>query len=213
MEKPWSKVVRSGEVKEEGISAYTLREVSPSGPVSSPSDQIGGKLSAIERDAYERGFASGEKAGREFGLKQVEATHQLLSRLLEEFQALKPSLMKSAENEILQLALAVAKRILRKEISESPERLLTAIHAAIQKMGQVETLVIHLHPQDLERLRKERDQVVEWIGKAQWLRMEPDVALQLGECVIESNDQIVDLRIDSQLAVIEEALLKTEPVK
>ncbi|TAJ99477.1 MAG: hypothetical protein EPO39_16620 [Candidatus Manganitrophaceae bacterium] len=213
MEKPWSKVVRSGETQEQGISAYMLREVSPSGPGPSSSDQIGGKLSAIERDAYERGFASGEKAGREFGLQQIEATHQLLSGLLEELQAVKPNLIKSAEKEILQLALAVARRILRQEISQNPEKLLGSIRTVLQKMGQIETLLIHLHPQDLERLRKDRDKVVEWVGKVQWLRLEADGSLRPGECIIESNDQIVDMRIDSQLAVIEEELLKTEPAK
>jgi len=213
MEKSWSKIVRSKEIAQEGISAYTLKEVSPSGSGAFASDQIGGRLSGIERDAYERGFASGEKAGREFGLKQVEATQQLLARLLEELQSIRPTLMKNAEKEILQLALAVARHILRQEIRQNPERLLGSIRAAIQKLGQIETLVIHLHPQDLERLRKERNQVVEWIGKAQGLRMEADATLQPGECIVESNDHIVDLRIDSQLSVIEDTLLNTEPEK
>ncbi len=88
METHLSKVVRSGETNEKGVSAYTLREVSPalSHPSSSLPDQIGGRLSAIERDAYERGFASGERAGRELGLKQVEASHQLVARLIESLQ-------------------------------------------------------------------------------------------------------------------------------
>lgn len=212
METPLSKVVRSGEINEKGVSAYTLREVSPT--VSQPSlslpDQIGGKLSAIERDAYERGFASGEKAGKEFGLKQVEASHQLVTRLIEELQQVKPALLENAEKEILQIAVAVARRILRQEISQNPERLLGSIRAVLQKMGQIETLVIHLHPQDLERLRKERNKVVELVGSVQWFRLEPDANLLQGECLVESNDQIVDLRIDSQLAVIEEELRKKD---
>ncbi|MBI3802995.1 MAG: hypothetical protein HY282_04465 [Nitrospirae bacterium] len=207
----WSKVVRAKEIEEEGVSTYLLKEVSPSGPGQSPADQIGGKLSAIERDAYERGFASGEKAGREFGLKQIEATHQLLSRLLEELQAAKPALLKNAEKEVLQLALAVARRILLPEISQNPEHLLGSIRTAIQKMGQIETLVIHLAPADLDRMRRERDQITEWAGKIAWLRLEPDVNLHPGECMIESNDQVVDLRIDTQLAVIEEELCKMDP--
>lgn len=207
-----SRVVRSGEMNETGVSAYTLREVSPaaSQTASSLPDQIGGKLSAIERDAYERGFAAGEKAGREFGLKQVEASHQVVTRLIEELQKVKPSLLKNAEKEILQVAIAVSRHILRKEISQNPERLLGTIHAALQKMGQIETLVIHLHPQDLERLRRERNKVVELVGNVQWFRLEPDAGLLQGECLIESNDQIVDVRIDSQLSVIEEELRKME---
>lgn len=213
METPLSKIVRSGEINQKGVSAYSLREVSPtvSQPSSSLPDQIGGRLSAIERDAYERGFASGERAGREFGLKQVEASHQLVTRLIDELQGIKPALLKNAEKEILQIAVAVSRRILRQEISHNPERLLGSIRAVLQKMGRIETLVIHLHPQDLDRLRKEGNKVVELVGSVQWFRLEPDANLLQGECVVESNDQIVDLRIDSQLSVIQEELLKTDP--
>lgn len=215
METHLSKVVRSGETNEKGVSAYTLREVSPalSHPSSSLPDQIGGRLSAIERDAYERGFASGERAGKELGLKQVEASHQLVTRLIEALQQVKPTLLESAEKEILQIAVAVARRILRQEFSHNPEHLLGAIRAVLQKMGQIESLVIRLHPHDLERLRKERNKVVELIGNVQWFRLEPDASLLQGECLVESNDQIVDLRIDSQLSVIEEELLKTDNSK
>jgi flagellar assembly protein FliH len=193
------------------VSAYTLREVSPADPQPAPiHPEIGGKLSAIERDAYERGFAAGEKAGREFGLNQVEATHQVVTRLIESLQQIKPSLLEKAEREILQIALAVARHILRKEIGQNPDRLLGSIRAALQKMGQIETLVIHLHPHDLERLRKERNKVVEWVGNIQWFRLEPDASLHPGECIIESNDQVVDQRIDSQLSVIEEELRKMD---
>lgn len=215
METHLSKVVRSGETNEKGVSAYTLREVSPAlpHPSSSLPDQIGGRLSAIERDAYERGFASGERAGRELGLKQVEASHQLVARLIEALQKVKPALLENAEKEILQIAVAVARRILRQEFSHNPEHLLRAIRAVLQKMGQIESLVIRLHPHDLERLRKERNKVVELVGNVQWFRLEPDASLLQGECLVESNAQIVDLRIDSQLSVIEEELLKTDHSK
>ncbi|WDT75321.1 MAG: FliH/SctL family protein [Candidatus Manganitrophus sp.] len=215
METHLSKVVRSGETNEKGVSAYTLREVSPalSHPSSSLPDQIGGRLSAIERDAYERGFASGERAGRELGLKQVEASHQLVAQLIEALQKVKPTLLENAEKEILQIAVAVARRILRQEFSHNPEHLLRVIRAVLQKMGQIESLVIRLHPHDLERLRKERNKVVELIGNVQWFRLEPDASLLQGECLVESNAQIVDLRIDSQLSVIEEELLKTDHSK
>lgn len=215
METHLSKVVRSGETNEKGVSAYTLREVSPalSHPSSSLPDQIGGRLSAIERDAYERGFASGERAGKELGLKQVEASHQLVARLIEALQKVKPALLENAEKEILQIAVAVARRILRQEFSHNPEHLLRAIRAVLQKMGQIESLVIRLHPHDLERLRKERNKVVELVGNVQWFRLEPDASLLQGECLVESNAQIVDLRIDSQLSVIEEELLKTDHSK
>jgi len=201
-------------MNQNGVSAYTLKEVSPSGsqPASLP-QEIGGKLSAIERDAYERGFAAGEKAGREFGLKQVEASHQVIARLIQELQQVKPALLENAEKEILQIAFAVSRHILRKEIGQSPERLLGSVRAALQKMGQIETLVIHLHPHDLERLRRERNKVVELVGNVQWFRLEADASLHEGECVVESNDQIVDLRIDSQLSVIEEELRKIDRPK
>ncbi|MFY9270882.1 MAG: FliH/SctL family protein [Candidatus Manganitrophaceae bacterium] len=211
---PSSKIVRPGE-----ISPYRLQEVFPANPNGlengSAAGQIGGKLSEIEREAYERGFASGERAGREFGLKQMEGSHQVLTRLITELQEITHAALLEAEKEILRIALAVARRILREEQGQTvnlpPDRVMRYIREAVEKMNRIGTLVIHLHPQDLERLRQERDRVTEWTKGIEWLQFEADATLRPGECVVESQHEIVDFRIDSQLSTIEEAIREGTP--
>lgn len=199
-----SKIMRPGPAHEEEVIIYTLREVSPTGPnkAGDPPDSVGGQLSAVEREAYERGFLSGQRAGKELGLKEVEAAYQVLFSLVEEAKELKQELLKTADRDILKIALAAARRILRQEIRQSPEKILEYIHTAIKIVGQSDTLLLRIHPDDLERLTKERAKLIQWAEGVTWLRFESDTNLLPGECIIESRERVVDMRIDAQITAL-----------
>lgn len=199
-----SKLMRSETLKEEAVGPYALKEVSGSlGP------SIGGTLSMIERDAYERGFASGERAGSELGLKKIEAARQTLVALIEGLTSLKEEYLAAAEGDIFKIAIAAARRILRQEIEQSPEKTLRYIQEAIKKIGQAEIVTLRVHPQDMERLTKERTSLAQLIETTRWLKFEPDAHLLPGDCVVESADRMVDARIDAQLSLIEQELKRT----
>lgn len=208
---PLSNIMRPDPDQQEDVVAYMLKEVSPSsqGKADDLPDSIGGQLSVIEREAYERGFLSGQCAGRELGLKEIEAAHQVFFNLLNEAKELKQELLKTADRDILKIALAVARRILRQEIRQSPEKILEDIHTAIKIVGQSDTLLLRIHPDDLERLTKERAKLIQWAEGVKWLRFEADTNLLPGECIIESRERVVDMRIDAQITALCQEMERT----
>jgi len=200
-----SKVVKSETTTDQKIERYTLKTVQtlkavpkPAAPVLSP-----------ERQGYEKGFAAGERAGREAGVKQAADAVQMVKRLLEEITAVKNHYAKTIERDIETLALAIARRILRQEIGGRPEWVTDRIREAIQKLGKTDALTIRLHPKDLERLRTNLPGAAELFDGSPRVLWETDAALHPGECVVSTQERIIDARIDSQLEIIHGKLERT----
>lgn len=203
----WSKVMKSDSEEDNGIQPYPPPEVEGS---ASGGQQIGDRLSLIERQAYEKGFSAGEQAGRELGVKQTDRMQGLLENLIEEIKAYKEEVVRSSEQEIVKISTAMARRILRQEIQQRPEVIVGYLQEALRHFWESEAVQIRIHPMDLEVLRRERGRLIQAVEGIKWLRLEEDAHLHPGECIVSSRDRTVDGRIDSQLSVIREALIHPE---
>jgi flagellar biosynthesis/type III secretory pathway protein FliH len=76
---------------------------------------------AIEREAFEKGFASGEKAGYQMGGQKAAVFLDQLEKLFKEIYALKEKMVSELESQMVLLSIAMAQRILKKELMITPE--------------------------------------------------------------------------------------------
>lgn len=211
---PWFKIMKQDGLEDLRISEYSLEALFPvqnhkenhSREADEQPAPIGGKLSAIERDAYERGFASGERAGRELGLKKVDAQYRHLEELIEIISHLQEEILKAATDDILTLTLAISQRVLHQELSHRWEYINGFIREAIKKIGPADSIKIRIHPQNIEKLTSERPELIELVQGLKSINFQPDENLLPGECIAESRHRTVDARLESQLSIIEQEL-------
>ena len=69
------------------------------------------QLAALERDAFAKGYEQGERAGAEAAGKRGEAMLRRLSDTLSELTTLRATMIRQTEGQIVELALAVARRV------------------------------------------------------------------------------------------------------
>jgi flagellar assembly protein FliH len=194
----------------ERVRPYPLKEVVPlkEPRLNVPGGDSGARLAAIEQQAYERGFRSGEHAGRDSGLKEVERNYQVLLPLITELKNLKEVLLTAAERDVLAMAIAIAKHVVRVELSQNQEVVLGYVREAIKRVGPTDTILIRIHPKDVERLTLEHAKLLQLSEGIKWLKLEGDARLHPGECVVETHDRVVDAQIESQVSIIEKMLLQ-----
>lgn len=203
-----SNVMKSDDFEDQEVASFFLKEVSQ----GSPGNGMGGLNDPeIERKAYEKGFAAGEEAGRILGLRKLDPTEKILLNLIEEVNHLKAEILEETQEDVLTIALAIAKRIIAQEIRENPEIIQTNIQRAIKKIGKTEKLVIRLHPEDLERLSQDADDVIQTQNKNIALRFEADTTLSSGDYIVEGEERMIDGRQQNQLNILE--MLLRVPVK
>jgi flagellar assembly protein FliH len=92
------------------------------------------KTEAIQRQAYEEGFASGEAAGYAAGEQKALVLIERLEMIIKEITAFKNSLAKDVESQIVDLSVAIARKIIIEEISTKPDIITTMVQEALIRL-------------------------------------------------------------------------------
>jgi len=81
------------------------------------------------------------------------------------------------------------------------------IKEAISKIIGVDSITIVINPNDEENLRKFKDEITNKFDNLKEINIQTNELIEQGSCKIESQLGNVDARFESQLKIIEEALL------
>ncbi len=159
-------------------------------------------LAALEREAFAKGYAQGERAGLEAGGKRAEAMLRRVAQTLTDLSSLRETLMQQTERQMVQLALTLAKRVVLRETSLDPELIAAMAHVALKKLGTVSPATIRLNPEDYTIVTHDGER---W-GGAQ-VTVVPDPAIARGGCLVESDFGRIDASIERQFEEMSRALL------
>jgi flagellar assembly protein FliH len=152
----------------------------------------------------ERGIQEGRQAEHAAQSAVLAAAAELRTRqageLLESFARERDRFLQAAEREVVELALAVATRILRREAQMDPLLLTGAVRVALGQLSATTQAKLRVPAAELDLWR-------EAIALIPNLAVKPtviaDEGMRLGDCVIETELGSVDLGIRSQLGEIE----------
>lgn len=161
----------------------------------------------IEREAYQKGFEAGEKAGFEFGSQKAEVILKRLSGILSELSVIKADLYKEMEQEIAKLALAIAKQIIHYEVGLNSEVVMHVTKAAIKAAHDGnDVMTIKVNPDDFEYMVKAKPEVLSHIDGVKNINIEEDETVSKGGCVLETLYDEVDARLEQGFKEIEKAV-------
>lgn len=181
-------------------SSYLAESGPASDPGSSPSSGATGvDIEQRLKAAHRQGFEEGQAAVRQSVAGPVEAMQMKLARTVEEVTGARLRYRREAEQDVVALALAVARRILHRELTVAPEALLGLVKAALDKMEAREVHRARVSREDAAIVRK----LFEQIGVPQSVEVIGDSALEPGALIIESGRGMLDASVDTQLAEIE----------
>jgi flagellar assembly protein FliH len=167
---------------------------------------IAERVSAIERDAYARGFAEGQQAGETAATARTDAMLRRLEKTIEEIAALRGAMLQRTERDIVRLALAIAERVIHREVATHHDLLVGMARVAIDRLGEHPAATIHLHPSDHDAVTH---------GDASrpgsGITLVADHQVARGACLVRSAFGTIDLGLDSQMREIARGLLGDEP--
>jgi flagellar assembly protein FliH len=154
--------------------------------------------------ARDEALREGEEGGRRRAYAEVEPALRRLALSLEEIGALKARLRKEAEADLVKLALAIARRVLQRELSVDPEALRGLAMGAMSKLQAGEVQRVTTHPSHAAALAS-------WLGAGSGRTIEviPDPSREPGDVFFETSRGDLDASIGTQLNEIERGLADT----
>jgi flagellar assembly protein FliH len=165
------------------------------------------KASEIEKDAYEKGFAEGQKAGQEVGENMMEALLKQYAKSLEELRKLRKDVFVSSEREVIRLALEVAKKLIKREVVLDEELILTLVKVALSRAAEQTVLTVRVNSKDYQVIQRYQSAQSSGSLLNDGVKLIEDSAISRGGCLIETESGLVDARIEEQLREIEKGFL------
>lgn len=167
------------------------------------------RLAAIEREAFARGYESGERAGLDAGKTRAEAMLRRLAQTLDELRSLRTTLLRQTETQMVELALAIARRILRREATVDRDLLVAMARVALDRIGEEGSATIRLNPEDYAATAQRHGD--QWAGSRVTVLADP--AVPRGGCIVESEFGQVDASVEAQFDHVAQTLLGEEEAR
>lgn len=149
--------------------------------------------------ARQEAFTEGMRQAREEAMTQVKSLQDSVGQTLASLAQTKRKLRQEGEVELLKLSLAIARRVLHRELSVDSEALHGLVHAALQKLQTREISRVRVNQTGIDSVRT----ALERAGAAPAIELACDPSLKNGDIIFETQFGELDASIDSQLAEIQ----------
>lgn len=157
---------------------------------------------ASVRTAYNQGVAAGEAAFAQKAQQKLDPVLNGLSSIIAELASLRKRTRAEAEDDAMKLAIAIARRVLYRELTTDPEAILGLVKAAFSKLSARETHRLRVSPSDAATIQEHRLKLQ--IPPA--IEIVSDGALTPGSAIFETTRGDLDASVDTQLAEIDRGL-------
>jgi len=177
--------------------------------------QLEVKSRLASEEGYRRGFEEGKKIGHNEGLSlgktESKTIIDQIQPLLSDIARQKNEILLLAENDLLNLALTIAEKIVGSLAAAHQELVIDTIKKSLPILLEKSRLTIKVAPEQEEFVRQNFENILSLDKDLKEIKIEADRRIGPGGCVLETTSGRVDARIEKQLEVLTSALEKQIP--
>lgn len=152
------------------------------------------------------------KEGYKNGLQEARADVAKLKEALAEFLNSKNDVYEHLSNDILEVALAVAKKIIKKEVLLDPEILKNVIGEVLDEVDiEEQKITLNVHPEDAAAARDFMPELLKANNLDARVVIIEDEEIQEGSCKVTTTNGIIDANFSTQLQIIQNAFRSLGP--
>ena len=135
--------------------------------------------------------------------EQMQLLQQLMHSLARPFETLD----REVEEQLLELTLAIVRKLVHVEISSSPEMIVSVINETIALLpGSSRDIQLHLHPEDAQLL----EELLPGTARDNSWGIIADASLRRGGCVVKTRASEIDASVETRLENVIASLLGAE---
>lgn len=136
----------------------------------------------------------------------ASAAAAALAALVKEIEARRAALLNGAERDVVTLALAMAEKVVKREIRLAPEIVLGNVRKALELVAQRGGARVEVNPEDAALIERHAAGALDVFRESPSLAIVPNVRVARGGCIVTNGGAGADLQIETQLAAIERLL-------
>ncbi|GAB4174387.1 MAG: flagellar assembly protein FliH [Rhodocyclaceae bacterium] len=160
------------------------------------------EIEAIRAQAHKQGY----EAGYEEGTARARMEALRIHTLVENLERALCELDRQVADELLALAVELARQVVRQSVGLRPDAILSVVHEALAQLPHQQA-VIYLNPQDAALVRAHLGETLAHAGH----RVFEDEALTRGGCRVESAGSQIDATLETRWRRVLESIGHGQP--
>jgi flagellar assembly protein FliH len=157
------------------------------------------QLEEIQKQAREEGFQRGLREGREAGAREFLEHIRHLDQLVQALDKPFTQLDEAVEEQLAQLAMLVAKQLVRRELKTEPDQVIGVVREALAVLPlSARDVRLALHPEDAAMVRE----ALSLEAGAHAITLVDDPVQSRGGCRVIAEASQVDATVESRLNAV-----------
>ena len=161
------------------------------------------KVEEIKSTAYQEGFESGLQQGIQQRYDEAEPLVMQISSVLAQLNSLRNVVRFQAEEELVKLALQIAKNVVAEEIKLNNSVIKNIVQVALHETEVQGKIYLFLHPDDYEFLVNSKSDLERYLSDEQTLVLRQNPEMKPGSIYVESDEEIISRSIEGQFEKLE----------
>jgi flagellar assembly protein FliH len=183
-----------------GIVAVAQKNIPEPDTIAMSEEELNTRL----HEAFENGLAEGKNLA-ERGLFNV---FKALRTASEGIHTLREKVLRESEDELLNLIIMVARKVILKEIAQDRSILSEVVKSAIAGLSERDEITVRLNPDDYSLATTGHDELLRKELISDRMSLKPDPTVLSGCCMIDTDMGTINASIDAQLDEIYRRLLE-----
>jgi flagellar assembly protein FliH len=154
----------------------------------------------VEKQAFEQGYLEGERIGKQMGETIVATICKRYEQSIAELAGFHRQMQQEMEEQTVRLAIEIARKIVRRELTVDPDLLTALAVAALKRVSGQPSITLQVSNDDFERVSV----AVAAVNPGASVKADP--AMERGDFLIETGQTYMDGRLGSQIDAISKAL-------
>jgi len=160
------------------------------------------EIEALQKLAYEEARKAGHAEGVKQGLQEVKQKANKLQAVINFLQKPLDDMDEAVEHQLTELAMLLAKHLLKKESSVDHQHIQNLLHESLQYLPlKSRDIRARLNPADIELLKLGELN----LDEQSW-QCVADASVRAGGCIIESDQSVVDASVENRITQLMEQL-------
>ncbi len=153
-------------------------------------------------------FDAGVKEGKELTERGLANVFKALRASSESIHNLRDKILRESEDELINLIMLVARKVIIREINLDRTILVGVVHNALASLSGREEITVRINPEDYLLATSGRYELLHKELINDRLLLKPDPSVAAGFCLVDTDMGIIDASLDSQMDHIFQTLLE-----
>lgn len=167
-----------------------------------------------KKEGYDDGYSKGLEDGKKKADAESRRSLDELSLMIESVEKSKDKILSEFEDDLLNLAVSMAKAVLKQELKTNARAMRSIILSAMEEYRDQEWIRIYVSNGTANVLTRADNNIVKALQDiSDSVKVIASAGMDDTDCVIETPDQVIDAGIDSQISKLQKGIaeaMKTE---